>query len=193
METGGLTLSNQSLQVVADRRWLTSTPVSKKGWSEPVKEEFLEVKDGSHRAILRQWRDRIEEPLQREVFRGWIDIRLVGIIPPSKEVKKALEREGILSEDEMAEFIVLFRASFDVNRKLVENAMMAEKGEVMESNHPLVAFFRVQEDEVLRSILYNINLLFPTKKEALSEFVEKNREELMTVKVVRKFKIYRGN
>lgn len=193
MGIGSLTLSNQFSQVITDRRWFLSTPVSKKRRTELVKEEFVEVEEGSHRKILRRWRNQIEEPLQHEVFRGWIDIRLAGVIPPCREVKKMLTREEILSENEVGEFISLLRASFYINRMLVETDVKYGRVDVTESDHPLIAFFKLNSDDVLKSIRYNIDAIFPSKREALRRFVDLHQEELMTIKVVRKFKIYKAD
>lgn len=193
METEARNEILQSFGEVVSRGWLYSVPVSKKPYSEPVKEEFLLVKDQQHRTqVLRRWRNRIDEPLQYEVFRGWMDIRLTNIILARQEIKKALEKEGFATE-EIAEFITLYQASFDINRGIVEEEIK-KSSDVEETQHPLIGYLNLKadgRDAVSDSIFYNIQRLFPDQKAKLIRFAEENMDKLMTVKIVRKFKIYR--
>jgi len=193
METEARNEIPQSFGEIISRGWLYSVPVSKKPYSELVKEEFLLVKNQQHQVqVLRRWRNRIDEPLQYEVFRGWLDIRLTNIILARQEIKKALEKEGFVME-EISEFIALYQASFDINRGVVEEEIK-KSSDVEKTQHPLIGYLNLMadgRDAVSDSIFYNIQRLFPCQKAKLIRFAEENMDELMTIKVVRKFKIYR--
>jgi len=100
--------------------WLYSTPVSKKAYSEPVREEFSVAVDDR---IVRRWRRDINEPFGYETFPGYLDIQLAGIIVPAKEIKKLLEKEQLLTGDDADIFIESLRSAFSLF-----------KGEIEESN-----------------------------------------------------------
>jgi len=170
--------------------WLYSTPVSKKAYSEPVREEFSVAVTGE---IVRRWRDDINNPFSYEIFPGWLEFKLVGVLLMKREIKNALKNERLLVGDEADEFIKIIRSSLDTYRELVEDALKKEITDFVESSHPLIAFFTFRDEDIIKSILYCVDRLFPTKKDALTKFVEKYRDELMTVKLVRKFKVHRGN
>jgi len=170
--------------------WLCSTPVSKKAYSEPVREEFSVAVTGE---IVRRWREDINNPFSYEIFPGWLEFKLVGVLLLKREIKNALKNEGLLAGDKIDEFIEIIRSSLDTYKGLVENTLKKEITDLAESSHPLIAFFTFRDNDIIESILYCVDRLFPAEKDVLRKFVEKYRDELMTVKVVRKFNVYRGN
>jgi len=175
--------------------WLYSTPVSKKAYSEPVREEFSPAKGiGNGSWIVRRWRDNINMSFQYETFPGYLHIELVGVITPVKEIKKLLEREGVLSGDDIDIFISGIRSAFYLFRPEIENDLKKDLGSRLVELHPLVAYLRVEPNvDLTESIEYFTDCVFSAKKEHLRDFVARHEDVLMTVKVVRKFKVYRGN
>ncbi len=171
--------------------WLYSTPVSKKAYSEPVREEFSVAVDGR---IVRRWRRDINEPFKYETFPGYLDIQLVGIVVPAKEIKKLLGKEGLLTGDEADIFIESLRSAFSLFKGEIEESLRKEIGSRLIEVHPLVAYFRVDlSRDLMDTISYITDCIFSAKKEELRNFIARHTEELMTIKVVRKFKVYRGN
>lgn len=166
--------------------WLYSTPVSKKAYSEPVREEFSVAVTGE---IVRRWRDDINAPFSYEIFPGWLEFKLVGILLLKSEIKNALKNERLLVGDEADEFIKIIRSSLDTYKRMIEDTLKEEITDLAESSHPLIAFFTFREDDIIKSILYCVDRFFPAKKDVLRKFVEKYRNELMTMKVIRKFKV----
>ncbi len=173
--------------------WLFSYPVSKKKYTEPVKEEFFPAKNSNYRSIIvRRWRTRIDEPFRYEVFPGYINIELAGIVVPAKEIRKLLEKEKILSGDDIDLFISAVRAAFKFYKTMIKNDL-AKNDNIKESFHSLIAFYTPKKElleDIISTILYTTDKIFPLHKEKIRDFLERYKEELMTVKVVRKFKIY---
>jgi len=175
--------------------WLYSMPISSMAWSEPVKEEFIEIKDESHRTyVLRRWRNRIDEPLQYEVFPGLIETRLLDIEVLEKEIKSSLEQEKILTGDEVNRFVAVIRSAFNNFKGRIERCLADDNlTDLAESSHPLVAFFTLRSDfYIMRAIKYTVAKVWPGKKQEINRFIEKYRDELMTVKIVRDFKVLRA-
>jgi hypothetical protein len=167
--------------------WLYSTPVSKKMYSEPMREEFSMTVNGE---VARKWRDRIDEPFKYETFLGYLHIELASIIIPAREIKKLLEKESLLSDEKAEEFIEIIRSAVRSYRCLVENNLKNEP--VIESPHPLMAFFTLRDNvDILETIRYSTDRLFPDEKDELRRFIEQYWEELLTVKLVRRFKVFR--
>ena len=169
--------------------WLYSTPVSKKAYSEPIREEFSEAVDGR---IVRRWRDHINESFKYETFPGYLDIKLVGVIVPAKEIKKMLEKERLLAGDDADIFVENIRSAFLLHRHDIKETLREEvAGKVVEL-HPLIAYLTIEQDtDIINTITYTTDLLFAEKKDKIRDFIAKHREDLMTIKVVRKFKVYR--
>lgn len=169
--------------------WLYSTPVSKKAYSEPVREEFSVAVTGE---IVRRWRSDINEPFKYEIFPGYLEIQLAGIVVLAKEVKKLLEKEQLLTGDDANIFIEGLRSTFSLFRSEIEDALKKETGCRLMELHPLIAYFRVDlSRDLMDTISYITDCIFSAKKEELRNFIARHIEELMTIKVVRKFKVIR--
>lgn len=182
---------------VTERKgWLFSTPISEKPDNEPVKEEFIMVKDRGYQTyVIRRWRTDINEPLRYETFPGWIDIELSEVVVQKENIKKILTKEakGLLSDEETNEFVEIIVVAVENYRALIENILKNEfPPGLTESPHSLTAFLSLHQDRDFReTIIYSINHLFPEKKILLGEFLERFCEELTIVKVMRRFKIVR--
>ena len=167
--------------------WLYSMPVSKKPYSEPVREEFSTTVTGE---IVRRWRTDINEPFQYETFPGYLHIELAGIIVPAKEIKKLLEKEGVLTGDDADIFIESLRSAFSLFKGDIEESLKKEIGSRLMEVHPLVAYLRLDADEeIINTITYTTDRIFSAKRDALRDFMAQHKDELMTVKVVRKFRV----
>ena len=176
---------------VLPRGWLYSTPVSKRAHSEQVKQEYVTFQGKHQMYVLRRGRDDINTPLSYEIFRGKLEFKLVGVLPLKREIKSALGGERLLIGNKADGFIKVIHSAFAVYKWLIEDALKKEITDVAESSHPLIGFFTFRDDDIIKSILGCVDSFFPAEKDGLRKFVEKYRDELMTIKVVRKFKVIR--
>jgi hypothetical protein len=112
-------------------------------------------------------------------------------VAPIKNIRSLLKRESFLNEEEKEWFVAAIRSAVALNRATLEKHFKEGRGEFWESDHPLVAFFIPDDDgDVFESIMHTAEGMFPAKKKEIKEFIERNREDIMTVKVVRKFTIH---
>ena len=177
--------------------WLYSTPVSKKAYSEPVREEFSPARGANNGSwVVRRWRNDINMPFQYETFSGYLHIELAGFIPLVRELGKILKQEAIVTSEEAWNFVVMIRSSLGMYRNTIENALKFGRGDLTETDHPLVAYFQLRDKcdlaDILETLRYATCAIFPSRKEYLLDFVERHLEELMTVKVIRKFRVIRA-
>ncbi len=172
--------------------WLYSTPVSKKAYFDPVREEFSPaVGIGNGSWVARRWRSDINAPFRYEIFPGYLHIEFAGLVIPAKQIKKLLEKEGLLTGEDADIFVENIRSAFHMYEGEIEQDLRTETGKITEQ-HPLVAYFTIEDDtDVINTITYTVDQIFSARKCEIRDFIKRHREELMTVKVVRKFRVIR--
>lgn len=184
------------LSIPRPSSWFHSMPVSKKPYATLKKEEFSSAADTTNQCpcVVRTWRETNDDCKQSETFPGWLDIQLAGIVVPSKDIKRLVESEGLLSGDDADLFASAVRSAFYNFKSVIEDDLAKEViGRVTESPHPLVADYTLLEDrEVMDGILYTLDQLFYNKEDEIRDFIKKHRDYLMTIRVVRKYRVLRG-
>jgi len=169
--------------------WLYLTPISCQPYNHPFREEFLELSDKGI-VIKRQY--YMGEEIHYEAFPGALKIFLSKVMAPANilEIKSKLER--ILTPDDTQSFVDLVNYVVSFFRFYIEGYLRKEIAGVREI-HPLVAVFRLKdkEDEILETVNYTIEKLFENKKWDLIHFIKENKENILEIKAVRKFRVVR--
>lgn len=161
------------------------TPLlSDKPYTEPVKTCYFETTNGNERFLIKQWRDKIDDPFAYEIVNGTIEIENGKVHVQTDALKKQLRMEGCISERDLDIFI-------DAVQREVKS-LDPEKLEVSaEGETPLVSYYKLPPACVERILMRCQTQWNQRQLKQLKDFILNNNEynDVMTVVVEKEFSI----
>lgn len=157
----------ENLKIVEDS-W-----VSEKPYSEPIKISFFKATNGKDKFVIKNFRDRIEEPLKYQLILGDYSLKCTALEIQSEEISKQLKRElkPPPSQNKIDGFLKLYRHIFEsIDIKDLERIPE-------ESYHPLEVYYKI-DDLRLMVLLRNCRHIFKGKEySAIEEFIHRHKDD----------------
>ena len=167
------------------------TLLSRRPYTEPVKEVFIPVKTPDGEVTLRCWRDSIYEPLRREILEKKVRVWVKDIQIQEEEIQKQFLSEGPHpSKRTIKDFLLILKnilqEEYRFLRNNLEGSNPREEMVLYESDHPLILFLELPQTFTDR-VFYNVERLIPPpNREFIRDFIKRHNEQdgVMLLRVI---------
>ena len=168
------------------------TLLSRRPYVEPVKEVFIPVRTlNSGEVTLRCWRDRIDEPLQREILEKKLRIWIKDIQIQEEEIQKQfLSERSTAAEWTLEGFLLILKNVLEEEYRFLQDNLEADNPRqemvLFESDHPLILFLELPQTFTDR-VFYNVETLIPDPdRDLVKDFIKRHNERdgVMLLKVI---------